>query len=50
MAAAPFATPRPLSGAAAELPRGAGLYAWWAAPGVPPVFSGPANTADHLTA
>ncbi|WP_416986571.1 GIY-YIG nuclease family protein [Streptomyces sp. T028] len=45
-AAALFTSPRPLSEAAAELPRTAGLYAWWAEPSVLPVFSGPANATD----
>ncbi|MFE9171186.1 GIY-YIG nuclease family protein [Streptomyces kebangsaanensis] len=44
--AALFDSPHSLSGAAAVLPRTAGLYAWWAAPDVLPSFPGPANSTD----
>lgn len=39
-------TPVPLVDAVPLLPRTAGLYAWWAEPGVLPDLPGPSNEAD----
>ncbi|MFJ2342335.1 GIY-YIG nuclease family protein [Streptomyces antimycoticus] len=45
-AAALLTSPHSLTDAVAELPRAAGLYAWWAPPNVLPTFPGRANPAD----
>ncbi|MFF3056397.1 GIY-YIG nuclease family protein [Streptomyces sp. NPDC057909] len=44
--AALFTSPIGLSVAATELPKSAGLYAWWATEDVLPGFPGPANSTD----